>query len=234
MSEDMRDPEDSEEVGIPGDLRIRRRYTLSEEALAQRRSAAQSPRKSKTMQGNKNAWKHGQYAQGFVDNFIKPCKSTCPQYPCSIVEKNETRPGDICLDKSQILTTFRAIQQAVKEKKYDDINEIISLKVAGAMQVIDMLMEDIIRDGPLFKEKMFDKNGGFLGVKIKAHPLLDSLPKMLSNLGLTLHDLNATPKAVEKGDHDEEGMKTIADLMSNLGQKIKKQQESQEVDDGND
>lgn len=225
---------DTEEIGIPESLRIKRKYTLSEKALAQRQAAANSPEKAKAMQGNKNAWKHGQYAQGFIDNFIKPCLSTCPQYPCSIVEKNETRPGDICLDKSQILTTFRALQRAVKDKEYDDINEIAALKVAGAIQIVDMLIEDIIRDGPGIKEAVYSKSGDIAGYKIKQHPLLESLPKMLSNLGLTLHDLHVTPKAVEKKDTEEEGIKTLADLMSQIGQNIQKQQDKEPDDDGND
>jgi len=233
LSDDRAEIDEQEEIGIPENLRVKRRYTLSDKALEQRRAAGNSPRKGEAMRGNKNAWKHGQYAQGFVDSFIKPCKSTCPRYPCSIVEHNETRPGDACLDKSQILTTFKAIQSAVKDKKYDDINEIAALKVAGAMQVIDMLIEDIIRDGPLIREEIFGKEGESLGFKMKGHPLLDSLPKMLANMGLTLHDMYITPKAVEKGNTEEEGIKSIAELMSQIGQNIQKSQDA-EVDDGND
>ena len=156
-----------EDIGIPHEMRIKRRYTMSEAALLQRREATHSPAKCKAMEGNRNAYKHGQYVKGFVEQFIRPCKSTCHDYPCSLVDDGKTEPGGDCFDKSQILETFKAIKKALKEKgnadRFDDINEIISLKVASAIQIVEMMQEDILRDGPMFKEKIFDKEGAFLG-----------------------------------------------------------------------
>jgi hypothetical protein len=231
--DEVKDREEHEEIGIPEDLRIKRRYTLSDAAIEQRREAAKSTKKSEAMRGNKNAWKHGQYAQGFIERFIKPCKSTCPDYPCSLIEDEGTQPGGVCLDKSEILTTFEAIRKAVKEKEYDDINEIASLKVAGAMQIIKMLEEDILRDGTIFKEKMFSKDGVFLSYKIKSHPSLEHLLRMLPNLGLTLSDLFVTPKMIEKKNTEEEGYKTIGDMLNKVTNPGKPQPEK-EADDGND
>ena len=73
-------PQNSEDIGIPERLRIKRKYFLSAAALEQRRKAAQSPERAKAQLGNKNAWKHGKYTQGFVESFIRPCKSTCEDY----------------------------------------------------------------------------------------------------------------------------------------------------------
>jgi hypothetical protein len=97
------DSPDSESIGLPSNLRVRRRYTMSPEALAQRKAAAASPVQAHSMEGNRNGWKHGHYAKNFI-NKLKPCKSTCPQYPCSLVEEGEVEPGDDCLDKADIIS----------------------------------------------------------------------------------------------------------------------------------
>ena len=213
-----------DDIGIPAKLRVKR-YTLSPEAREARRRNAQKSTGPNTSKGKKassrNAWKHGKYAQGFVDGFIKPCTKTCSLYPCEVISEGGTQPGDICLDKAEILRTFRAIQTAVKENNYDDINDIVALKVAGAMRIVDMLMEDIVRDNTVLKKLRYDKDGKEIGFEIVPHPSLFVFPKMLSELGITLVDLRVTRKAVEEGDEEEKGLKTLASLMSNIGGKLK-------------
>ena len=66
---------EEEEVGIPHRLRVKCRYTMSAEALEQRRKVTRSPAKAEAMQGNRNAFRHGMYARSFIAK-MRPCKST--------------------------------------------------------------------------------------------------------------------------------------------------------------
>ena len=81
----------SDDSGIPEKLLIRpRKYTMSEAAIKQRQTAANSPEKSKVMQGNANAWKTGEFAKSRITQIFRPCLSTCPNYPCELIDEGET------------------------------------------------------------------------------------------------------------------------------------------------
>lgn len=226
--DEKKPPPANDELGIPARLRIpRHSYTMTEAALRQRKQAAQSGKKADAMRGNKNSWKHGKYAKGFIERFIRPCKSSCKQYPCELIGSGEAKPGGACLDKTEILTTFAAIKKALTEKsnpeRYSDINEIIAMKTAGAMQVVEMLLEDILTDNTIIKSEKIDSQGKVFGYDIKLHPSLLALPKMLQDLGITLHDLHITPKAIAKAGETEEAGKTLADILSAAGKNLRKE-----------
>jgi hypothetical protein len=197
---------------------------MSPEAIDQRKKAAKSPAKSEAMKGNRNSWKTGKYAQGFVQKFVKPCLSTCPHYPCSLVNDGDTEPGGVCLDKAQIIDTFSAIMKSLSEKsnpeRHKDLQEIMALKVGSAMQIADLLMESILRDGPIVKSEVWDKDGNVVGHKIVSHPSLFMLPKMLADLNLSLGDLNVTPRAQAKVDDDEKANKTLATILGGVASKL--------------
>jgi hypothetical protein len=216
--------EEKDSIGIPERLRIPRSYTMSPEAIDQRKKAAKSPAKSEAMKGNRNGWKTGKYAQGFVQKFVRPCLSTCPHYPCSLVNDGDTEPGGVCLDKAQIIDTFSAIMKSLSEKnnpeRHKDLQEIMALKVGSAMQIADLLMESILRDGPIVKSEVWDKDGNVMGFKIVSHPSLFMLPKMLADLNLSLGDLNVTPRAQAKTDDDEKTNKTLATILGGVASKL--------------
>ncbi len=75
-----------------------RKYTLSEEALEARRQNAQKSTGPKSDEGkdtaSRNSWKHGLHSRRRVLGFGKPCRTTCPQYPCSLVNDGETGTGE--------------------------------------------------------------------------------------------------------------------------------------------
>jgi hypothetical protein len=98
-------PAEEEEVGIPHRLR-ERHYTMSAEALEQRRKVTRSPAKAEAMQGNRNAFRHGMYARSFIAK-MRPCKSTCARFPCELVEEGQTEPGEDCLSKHPALLSER-------------------------------------------------------------------------------------------------------------------------------
>jgi len=206
------DPEE-QEPGIPVRLRVKRRYTMSEAALAQRRAATHSAAKCAAMAGNRNGWKHGHFADNFI-NKLKPCKSTCPQYPCRLVEGGEVEPGDDCLDKVEVIGFFRAVHNAVKNKDYDDFNELASLQIANTIKVVDMLIEDIFRDGTVLQREKTDKDGNHIATEYVTHPSLLALPKLIADLGLNPAEFLITPRSKKRSDVEEEGNKTLAELMS--------------------
>lgn len=211
---------EKDDIGIPLKMRVKRRYTMSPEALAQRRAAASSPAKAAGMEGNRNNWKHGHYAQNFI-NQLKPCKSTCPQYPCSLVEGGEVEPGDDCLDKVDIITFFRSIHDAIGKKDIDSFNELASLQIANTMKVIDMLQADIIRDGSVVLRERFDKDGHITVREYVPHPSLLALPKLIADLGLNPAEFLITPRAKKRADSDEEMGNTLAEMMSRAGRTLK-------------
>lgn len=213
-------PQGPEEIGIPANLRVRRRYTMSPEALAQRKAAGNSPSKSDSMKGNRNGWKHGRYADGFI-NKIKPCKSTCPQYPCSLVSEGEVEPGDDCLDKVEVIQFFRAVHDAVKNKNFDDFNELAALQIANTIKVIDMLIEDIIRDGTVLKREKHDAKDNII-VEYVTHPSLLALPKLVADLGLNPAEFMITPRAIARDKNERDVGKTLAEMMSRAGRGLKK------------
>lgn len=213
---------EEEEVGIPERLRIKRHYTLSADAVAQRKAAANSPKKSESMLGNRNAWKHGLFAQGYLESILRPCKSTCASYPCEIVEEGGTRPGGVCLDRAEVLRAYQAIADALKNKKLNDVNDLVSLTLARTFTVVNALQDDILRDGTMAKKEKYDKSGEYCGYEVVPHPSLLMLPKLLGELGIPLSELMITPKAIEKGKEDEKNIKTLADTMSELGRALRK------------
>lgn len=214
---------DNEEIGIPERLRVKRKYTMSEAAREQRRKAG----KANAANGMKAAWKHGRYAKSFIDGAIRPCKSTCPQYPCEIIAEGGTKPGGPCLDKAAVIAAYVAIINAIRHKKLDDFQEIASLTIAQSIQTLNMLLEDIIRDGTTIKREKIDSQGNVIGTEYVHHPALNVLPKMIADLGMTPGEMMITPRAISKQVTEEEGVKTIADLMSRVGETLKRRTENE-------
>ena len=201
-------PSSPDDPGLPASFRVKRRYTLSPEALAQRRAAASSPAKSEGMSGNRNNWQHGHYAKNFI-NKLKPCKSTCPQYPCALVNEGEVEPGEDCLDKADVISFYRAVHDAVANKKYDAFNELAALQIANSIKVVEMLVEDILRDGTMVKRLHYDKEGNLSREEYVPHPSLLALPKLFADLGLNPAEFLMTPRSMKRADVEEEEAKTF-------------------------
>jgi hypothetical protein len=140
------------------------------------------------------------------------------------VQDNTTQPGGECLDKAAVIQFYSAICEAVKNKKYDDFNEVAALTIANQINVLHTLMEDIQRDGTILKKEKHDKDGVYLGYEVVPHPSLLSLIKLSDSLGITANEMMVTPKALSKQEDEDEGLKTIADLMSSIGKGMKKEE----------
>jgi hypothetical protein len=206
----------TEDHGIPVGLRVKRGYNMSEMALQQRRDAAKQPKPG--MLGKRNNFKHGRYAVGFA-NRLRPCLSTCSKYPCVLVEDGACAPGDDCLDVAAVLDFFRAVNDAVKAggkgDKADNFKELASLQISNSMRILEMLQEDIMRDGTVLKRETPTANG--LKTEYVQHPSLNSLTKLISDLGITAPEFLITARSMQRADTDEKSAEGVAGLMSKLG-----------------
>ena len=208
----------AEEVGIPGQYRIKRAYTMSPEALAQRRAAAAKPHPG--MVGKRNNWRHGEYAKSMLTR-IRPCLSTCDKYPCELVESGATEAGGDCLDASELLGIIRSVHQALTDPKASaDFIEISAVNIGNSIRILEMLQEDILRDGTMIRSRKFDKDGRCYQEEVKLHPSLYALPKMIADLGMTPDQFMLTPKALAKSQNETEAVRTIGDMISAVGAKL--------------
>ena len=215
-------PEEEEEAtGFPAESRIKRPYTLSPEALEARRKNAQKSTGPVTEEGkrraSRNSWRHGLYASSFMMQIGQPCKSTCPKFgTCSVVNEGGVSPGDECLDKQHLLEAGMAISKALREKDLDDLKDLVAVELAGSLDILRRLKEDILAYGTIVKEKMVDKDGLLTGWKLKNNPSLIAFSKFCADMGLTFTDFLITTKSLDKANTDKEAPQTIADILSGI------------------
>lgn len=206
-------------------VKTRRTYTLTESALDARRQNAQKSTGPNTLEGKEtcsmNAWKHGQHSRKRMLALGKPCKSTCPQYPCYLVNDGATQPGQQCLDKEYMLTTINALSKAMSSGDLTDIKDVITLQLAGSIQVIDELQASILQYGVYMKSEKIGKDGKVIGYELKPNPSLLPLSNLLKAAGVTLPDFMVTPAAVARVKTGEDAAETLADILSGINRKVK-------------
>ncbi len=213
-------------------LRVKRTYTMTPAALAQRQSAAQNSTGPKTPEGkaasSMNGWKHGQYAKKRLLSLGKPCKTTCPHYPCNLVDDGATLPGQQCLDKEYMLHTINALSKALADGDLSDLKQVVTLQLGGTLQVIDELQASILEYGVYMKSEKIGKDGGIIGYEIKPNPSLLPLSNLLKAAGVTLPDFMVTPAAIEKSKSDKEAAETLADIFRGAGNALNQAKTSKE------
>lgn len=197
-------------------LRVRRTYTMTPAALAQRHAASSLSTGPRTPEGkaasSMNGWKHGLHTRKRILSMGKPCKSTCPQYPCSLVDDGATQPGQQCLDKEYMLHTITALSNALNNGDLTDLKQVVTLQLGGSLQVIEELNASILEYGVYMKSEKVDKGGKVIGYEIKPNPSLLPLANLLKAVGVTLPDFMVTPAALERKKDDDSSRKTIADF----------------------
>lgn len=165
----------------------KRAYTLSEAALAQRRSASAAGAAAATgpttddgkAVSSRNAWKHGQHSAAYGRHFDhgvhalatmfgKPCQTTCPVHPdnpnraeapCSLVTRGLTRAGGDCLDKSVYVDAFDSIIESLSTGDNTGMHGLLASQVAQAVQLLHDLREAIARDGLSLAIPAISKDG---------------------------------------------------------------------------
>lgn len=218
----------------------KRPYTMSEAALEQRRNnlpaAAAAATGPVTLEGkaasSRNAWVHGRYsavnraqfalgANSMAKMFGKPCVTTCPfhpdnpnrtEAPCSLVLDGLTHAGGSCLDKTVYVHALDSLMRAFTEGDMDGMNGLLATEMAGNMQVLRQIREEISERGLLIEIPFVtkegavvrDENGKPVVAELKPNPMLAHLIKFNESLGINFAELMATPRAREKLKDDDE------------------------------
>jgi hypothetical protein len=221
-------PSESIREGEP--VRVKRSYTMTEAARAQRQAAAAMSTGPTTLAGkaasSKNAWKHGKFAQSRILGLGKPCKSTCPDFPCSLVEEGRCTPGADCLDKEHLIEACLAIERALKEQDFGNFHDLMVMELGETLQVVRELRASILEHGAVMESAHFDKEGKVIGYELKPHPSLLALPNLMKNLGISFTDFMMTPAAVERKKSGQEAAETLADILSGINRKVKQAEDA--------
>jgi hypothetical protein len=221
----------------------KRGYTMSDEALEQRRQAASKSTGPKTEAGkaasSRNAWKHGLCRGANLDTtymvlgaFGKPCRTTCPKYPCGLVDDEITRPGGDCLDKEVYVRAFEAITQTLQSGDVAHGHAMLAGQVAGAIEILNRIREELAENGLVMHVPLIGKDGGAImlpardeagnpaGEKPATRPVLNPIiphyTKLLDTLGLNLPEMLATPRSVSKIIDPDNPDDPVTELFGNL------------------
>lgn len=223
-----KDSENEEEATTPGFeisnanlVSRKRKYTMSPAALQQRKDAAKN---AGAPEGNRNSWLHGRFSDR-LDWFLKPCQSTCKDYPCDHVTSGLCKLGDNCLDAANIVSLFDALSQAALAKDEEDRHAFLSETVfamAKNYHILSLIQDSIIDDGVNVIEYDYDKEGNIIGQNLKLHPSLLALPKLAAQLNVRPEDMMMTPKEITKQATEEQGVSNLKDLLSNIYNPLKK------------
>lgn len=196
---------------------------LTQAELEGRRKAAAQSTGPRTPEGkaksSRNAWKHGMYSaaarfrlqHSSVGHFGKPCRTTCPHhpendpdFPCEAVMRKHTVAGSDCLSKEVYLAAFNDIMDSLKSGKVDSMHATLAAQLAGSIEVLQHLREEIAANGVVRIKPFIDKDGKVITDKdgapigeAVANPALPGYIKLLGELGLSLPELMATPKAAK-------------------------------------
>jgi hypothetical protein len=202
-----------------------RKYTMTPAALEARRNNAQKSTGPTTAEGkdtsSRNAWKHGLHSRNRVLGFGKPCRKTCPHYPCRLVNDGDTAPGKDCLDKEYLAETMHAISKALETGDLADLKSVVTLQLGQSLQVIDELQASILQYGVYMKSEKINKDGEVIGYELKPNPSLLPLSNLLKAAGVTLPEFMATPKEINRDKSDREAVETVADIFRVAGEALK-------------
>lgn len=202
-----------------------RKYTMTPAALEARRQNAQKSTGPTTPEGkdvsSRNAWKHGLHSRNRVLGFGKPCRTTCPHYPCRLVDDGDTAPGKDCLDKEYLAETMNAISAALEKGDLDQLKGVVTLQLGQSLQVIDELQASILQYGVYMKSEKKNKEGVVIGYELKPNPSLLPLSNLLKAAGVTLPEFMATPAAFQRKKSDDDTKETLSDLFRLAGDGLK-------------
>lgn len=225
---------------------VRKRKPLSDAQMAQRRAASRAARGKhtgpKTDEGkaraSRNAWKHGLTSKIHTAHFNnglapllgamgKPCRTTCPKYPCSLVEDGEVKPGDTCLDKTTYVQAFTALIDAVQNQSMDGIHGMMAAEIASTLQMLHELKAQVTELGPMIGIPMINNDGQVITRKDGSEVIGKWVPnpgwpivlKTLEVLGINLPEMLATPQAQAKAKTAESATDAMQQALGGIFQR---------------
>ena len=196
---------------------------------------------------SRNAWKHGMDsaaaksafgrsgADALAMAFGKPCKRTCPYHPendeverpCSLVLDGLTQAGGNCLDKTVYVNALASLADAIENGEMSGVNAMMAAEGAKVAQILHELVTEISKNGMLIKIPVVTKEGKLVvdecGVPVpgdvKVNPLLAVWQKLLSDFGISLPEMLATPQARAKTKTAESAADAFQSLLGGIMQR---------------
>ena len=95
-------------------------------------------------------------------------------------------------------------------KDLEDFNGLAALQISNDMKVVDMLIEDIIRDGTVVRREKHDAKDNLV-IEYVTHPSLLVLPKLIADLGLNPAEFMITPRAIARDEEKDKDRETVVD-----------------------
>lgn len=208
-----------------GGFKVKRKYNMTDEAMAARKENAKKSTGPKTAAGKrisaKNAWKHGLNAQRFIFGEVG---KRCNKAKCTIYEECEYVKNGICEDGGdcfphKLLTAevFDRAMTAIADGDHQGFTEVAVLNMARLIDVYRQCAETIEREGVVLEQTITDKDGNAAGKVWIEHPALSMMFKLADKLNFTPDDYNMTPKAIAKvegGKKTSDAFQSLADEMS--------------------
>ena len=215
---------------------------LTDRELAQRRAAAQNSTGPQTDEGkarsSKNAWKHGLNSavhRAHFDNGMgaligataKPCLSTCPKFPCGLVDDGLTQPGGNCLDKQVYVQAFAAVIDAVENKSMTGVGAMMASEIASTLQMLHDLKTQVTSLGPMIGIPMLNADGEVVtradGSEVMAkwvpNPGWGVVLKTLEVLGISLPEALATPQAQSRAKVETDNADAMQQALGGIFQR---------------
>lgn len=219
----------------------KQKKTMSPEAIEQRQAASKKGAMAATgprteagkLAVSRNAWKTGEHS--YVERaklwrsigmgiMTRPCKSTCPKYPCSLVEEGSTQPGGDCLDMSAYLEAFNTLMDVLHTGEVEHAHGLMASQAAQAVMLLQNIWDQIKEHGPLVSRPMTNKAGEVVadseGKPYMIHlrnPLLNDVPKLMHELGIGLPEMLATPKSLKDTKNGEDAAGALQELFGRMG-----------------
>ncbi len=196
---------------------------------------------------SRNAWKHGMssavarnaFAVTAADSiaalFGKPCTTRCPmhpdnpevEHPCSLVLDGLTRAGRSCLDKTVYMNSLMALTDAMENGQLQGTHQMLAAEGAKVMQMLHQITEEIARNGLLVKVPLItkegkvvkDESGAVIAADYKLNPLVPAWQKIMSDFGISLPEMLATPQAKAKSKTAETASDAFQTLLGGIMQR---------------
>jgi hypothetical protein len=204
--------DDDEELGMPERLRVKRPYTMSEDARLARVRNAQKSTGPRTEKGKKRSaangryanWKHGACSASVIARTFGVCTKRCPKYPCEAVQNSNARPRQLCMDYEGLPLKIKTFVEAAETGDIKQVKELGAVLLAMHLQNVENMLINVHMDGPMVKEDIYNSFGELIGQKYRSHPNLQAIIDSLHKLGLTLPAMRMTPQELQKTRDGEE------------------------------
>lgn len=200
---------------------------------------------------SRNAWKHGMtsaaarltFAQSgsasMARLFGKPCVTTCPlhpdnpdvQHPCSLVLDGLTSAGGSCLDKTVYIHALAALSDAMENGELSSVHAMMAAEGGKVMQLLHELMSEITTKGLMIAQPMvtklgavvYDREGNMVVAEYRPNPMIPAYIKLLSDFGISLPEMLATPQSRSRAKTGEQAADTFQSLLGGIMQRTKPQ-----------